>query len=1074
MKNILKVFLFSLITVSAMGQGTTTSGINGRVVDNKGETLPGATIQATHEPTGTQYGAITDFDGFFRLPNMEVGGPYTLQISYVGYESYEQKGISLSLGQTYKVDVTLGDSKVELDEVVVIGKRNEYNIFDGNRTGAETFIQAEQIESMPTIARNLTDFTRLTPQSSVNDDGAISIAGANNRYNAISIDGAVNNDVFGLAATGTNGGQTGGSPISMDAIEQFQVVIAPYDVRQSGFNGASINAVTRRGTNDFHGSVYYFTKNEKLAGKTPGGIALSEGEERESLTDFSASTYGARLAGPIIKNKLFFFFNAEIQRDEEPNPFSFATYRGDATQSDIEGLVNTMKNQYGYDPGGYSDFTSELNSNKVLARIDANLSKVHKLTLRHSYTYNESVSPYGASSSSLNFYNNGIYFPSTTNSTALELKSNFDNSSNNLIVGYTSVLDDRDPMGQNFPKLTIWDGDGTIYLGSEEYSTANQLDQKILTVTDNFNIYKGKHTFTFGFNMEYSHTYNLFIRQNFGSYVYSSLDDFLNNEAAYQYARSYSLVDDITGDGSSAAAEFSMMQFGVYAQDEIQVSDKFKLTLGLRADIPTFLDDPREDTHFNTEVLPALEAEGYDLEGAKAGSMPESSLMFSPRLGFNYDVNGDQSTQIRGGIGIFTSRIPLVWPGGSYANCGVIIGGAYQRSSWGTPIYFNPDWQDQYTAADFGGSDAGYGGQIDLFAKDFKFPQVFRTSIAVDQKLPWDMIGTLEVLYSKTLNNVVYKDLNIENDKITLTGGPDNRTIYDPNAGTVDSDYTYILLGSNTNEGYSYNFTAQLQKPFTNGLSASLAYTFGRSMSINDGLSSQNSSQWRYVSHVESRNDLRLGYSTFDLGSRIVGSLSYTIDYLNHGATTISLFYNGQSGDRYSYVYDGSLTSAEDYNDYTLMYIPSVQTDINLVDITDGEGNVTMTAAQQWSALNEFIESDDYLSENRGDYVERNGARLDFQHNFDLKIMQDFYVNNHKLQISLDVFNVGNMLNKNWGEKRYVSYDTFALVDFIGFEDDGTTPQFQFTTPSSEVGSIDDSGILSSRWQAQLGIRYIF
>ena len=699
MKQILKAILFSFIAISAMGQGTTTSGVNGRVIDNKGETLPGATILAIHEPTGTQYGAITDFDGYFRVPNMEVGGPYTLQVSFIGFDTFEQKGISLSLGQTYKVDVTLGEAMVELEEVVFIGKRNEYNIIDGNRTGAETFIQAEQIEAMPTIARNLTDFTRLTPQSTVDDDGAISIAGANNRYNAISIDGAVNNDVFGLAATGTNGGQTGGTPISMDAIEQFQVVIAPYDVRQSGFNGASINAVTRRGTNDFHGSAYYFMKNENLAGKTPGGIKLGEGEKREKLNEFTANTYGTRLGGPIIKNKLFFFLNAEIQREETPNPFSFATYNGASTQSDIDNLASVLKNQYGYDAGGYTNFTSELNSNKILARIDANLSQVHRLTLRHSYTYNESISPSSSSSKAIHFYNNGVYFPSTTNSTALELKSNFEGSSNNLIVGYTTVLDDRDPMGSNFPRVAIYDNNndpnnpkkGTVYLGSEAYSTANQLDQKILTITDNFNLYKGKHTLTFGFNIEYSSTYNLFIRQNYGEYTFSSLSDFLNNESAIQYNRSYSLVDNVTGDGSKAAAEFGMVQYGVYAQDEIQVSDKLKLTLGLRADIPTFSDEPREDIHFNEVTLPALKEEGYDMQGAKAGSMPKGSLLFSPRLGFNYDVKGDQFTQIRGGVGVFTSRIPLVWPGGSYSNCGVIIGGVSQKSSAELPIYFRSD-----------------------------------------------------------------------------------------------------------------------------------------------------------------------------------------------------------------------------------------------------------------------------------------------------------------------------------------------------------------------------------------------
>ena len=452
--------------------------------------------------------------------------------------------------------------------------------------------------------------------------------------------------------------------------------------------------------------------------------------------------------------------------------------------------------------------------------------------------------------------------------------------------------------------------------------------------------------------------------------------------------------------------------------------------------------------------------------------------MFSPRFGFNYDVLGDQTIQIRGGAGIFTSRVPLVWPGGSYTNNGVMIGGVYHRSSWGDSIYFKPQWDAQYKAADFGGADAAYGGQVDLYAEDFKFPQVLRANIAIDQKLPWGMVGTLEAIYTKTLNNVLYYNYNINNDKFTMTGGPDNRTVTSPDAGSVDGDYSRIMLGTNTNEGMAYNITAQLQKPFSNGLTANLAYTFGRSKSINDGLSSQNSSQWRYVGNVNGRNDLELSYSTFDMGHRIIAFVSYRIEYLKRGATTISLVYNGQSGERFSYVYDNAISSAEDYNEYDLIYVPSIASDINLIDITDGDGNVTKTASAQWTELDEYIKGDDYLDSRRGDYVERFGARTPFEHNIDLKFAQDIFIEaggrRHTLQITFDVFNLGNLLKETWGEKRYVPYTTVPLIDFEGFAENGTTPEFTFEKPNGDVWYVDDSGIFSSRWQAQFGIRYLF
>ncbi len=1076
-KHLMLVVSFLMISSVAISQ-VTTAGMNGRITASTGESMPGATVIAIHTPSGTQYGTTTDMQGNYRIPNMNVGGPYQVSISYVGFENYVNNDVYLNLGQTYKLSVTLSEKASTIAGVEVVGAR--YDIFDGNRTGTETNVSLQTIERMPSIGRNFSDYTRLTPQARVTQGGGIEVAGTNNRYNAIYIDGAVNNDVFGLTNQGTNGGQTGISPFSMDIIEQVSIQVAPYDIKLGGFAGAGINAVTRRGNNEFQGSAYYITRNENFAGKTPSDDPDLDEAKRVKLNPFTSKTMGLRIGGPIVKDKLFFFMNAELQKDETPQPFDFTTYNGEVTAEQLTELSNKLSS-YGYDAGGYTDVSRTLDGKKLFARLDWNISDVHKLMVRHQYTKAEENSPSNSSITAIRFGNSGIYFPSTTNSSALELKSNFSNTmSNSVIVGFTSVNDDRDPMGSNFPYVRIKDGNSNIYFGSEEFSTGNQLKQNIITLTDNFEIYKGNHTFTIGTHNEYYQMYNLFIRQNFGSYQFNSIQDFLSGAPAYQYDRTFSLVDGITGDGSKAAAEFNALQIGLYVQDEIQMTDKLKVTVGLRADMPMFLDKPSLNEDFNNNVIPILEAAGWDLEGAQTGQMPDPAIMLNPRVGFNYDVNGDQTFQFRGGAGLFTSRIPYVWPGASFQNNAVITGGMRVTTEGAPELIFNPDWNNQPTV-----SATQPSGQVDIFAKEFKFPKVFRTSLAVDKKLPWGLIGTFEMTYTKNLNNVLYYNLRYEKTG-ELTGTGDNRPIWsridlgqDPNTGR-NRAYTDIILGTNTNEGYSYNITAQLQKTFANGISGSLAYNLGHAKSMNDGVSSQNSSQWR-VPNVRGKNDLDLATSDFDMGSRIVGFLSYKKEYLKHTATTIGLFYTGQSGVAFSYGYaDGSSKYlGEDNNSLELLYVPKNQDDINLVDITVGE--TVLSADQQWDDLNAFIEADDYLSSRRGQYVERNSSRVPFMHIFDFRIAQDFFVNvggkRNTLQVALDIFNLGNMLSKDWGRIYYSSgayYNNYPLVKLEGFQEDNTTPTFSFRKPKGEVWAIDDSGLFSSRWQGQLTIRYIF
>ncbi|GAB4232467.1 MAG: TonB-dependent receptor [Ekhidna sp.] len=1072
MKKILLTVTLAISGLLVFGQGSTTSAMNGRITDTSGEALIGATVVAVYTPTGAEYGNITDVDGYYRIPNMKVGGPYTITVSYVGFETYTEENVYLNLGQSLKFSAILKESAQALTEVVVTAASG---IIDGNRTGAETRISTQEISSLPNASRGLNDFTRLTPQASLTSNGGISIAGSNNRYNSIFIDGASSNDVFGLAGNGQNGGQIPNYPlVSMDALDQISVAIAPYDVTLSGFAGGGISAVTRSGTNDFEGSVYYFVRNQDFVGKTPKFISEPANIEREKVPEFSAKTYGFRVGGPIIKDKLFFFMNGEIQRDETPVPFDFDSYTGSLTRSDVDQFVSTL-NGLGYDPGSYEDVIRELKAERFLIKFDYNLSKQHKITLRHSYNKGENFSPSGSSTSRIRFANSGIFFPNTTNATTLEVNSNFSEMSNKLILGYTSIEDNRDPLGSPFPYIDIRDGD--IEAGSEQFSTANLLEQKIFTLTNNFSLYKGRHTITIGTHNEFYDMNNVFIRQNFGAYRYNSIADFIadvngGSGLATQYDRSYSLVDNTTGDATNAAAAFKATQLGFYVQDEFQASSKLKLTGGLRIDIPMFNDDPAEDTYFNNTTVGLIEAAGYDLKGARAGQAPDAQVLFSPRLGFNYDLNGDQTTQIRGGIGVFTSRIPYVWPGAMYNNNGLTVGGTRQFSG----IDFNPDPFDQPTVGDFGGTDDIPQGQMDLFASDFKYPQVLRTSLAVDQQLPWGLIGTIEFMYTKNINAIFYENLNLAPSTETLEGTPDNRPIF--TNGDVDPTYTRIILGSNTDEGYSYNFSASLTKPFDNGLTANLAYNFGRAEAIFEGTSSQNSSQWRGVYSVFGRNNAPLGRSDFDVASRILASVSYKKEYLNNFATTVSLFYNGQSGNPFSYTYNDGRFTGEDSRERALIFVPENQNDI-VFDESDA------SAAAQWAALDAYISNDDYLSERRGKYAEKNMARTPFTSILDLRLLQDFYIEmasgkRNTIQLSFDIFNFGNLLNGNWG-KRYFTPDgdgtSVEILSFEGFQPGTNIPTFSFDTDLQDKKDIlgkDDSGLISSRWQMQFGIRYIF
>ena len=1090
------LFIACLLVLSGMLHAqVTTSGISGTITDESGGGLPGATIVAVPVPSGTDYGTVTNVDGMFQLFGMRTGGPYTVTVSYVGLNKETYTEITLTLGNVYNLNSQLKKSATQLDEVVIVGNKN--SAFNSKKTGAAVNISNEAMNVVPTISRGLKDLTKLSPLAN-NSGSGTSFAGSNNRYNQFAIDGLVNNDVFGLASSGTNGGQTGIEPISLDAIEEFQINIAPYDVRQGGFTGGGINAVTKSGTNTFHGSAYYFGNNQSLVGQNNPAD-----DSKAAYPDYKDYQAGFTLGGPIIKNKLFFFINGEMDRKSTPLSYMPGTAGSNITVEEVNKVIAVLDRiAPDYDPGSYTDLTNETNSDKFLAKLNWNINQNHKLSLRHSYTYGENYDN-SRSANALRFSNNGLYFPSTTNSTGLELNSMFNNkASNRFLLGYTTVRDHRQPLGSPFSTILVNLGSGkTITVGSEYSSVANELNQDIFSVTDDYTMYKGKHSITVGTHNEFYKFYNLFVQNIYGSYAYNSLANFETvgtptEVAPTYYAKGYSFATDDDPSQIKGAAEFSAYQFGVYGQDEYKATKNLLITLGLRIDLPVFPDKPMNNDAFDS---------AYADKGVATGTLPVTRLMFSPRLGFNWDVFGDKSLKVRGGTGLFTGRVPFVWVSNQFSNNGQ-LNGAYSvgsTASSATPITnpagitFEPDPFDQPFAEDFGKKSGR--GAINVIDKNFKFPQVFRTNLAIDKTLPGGINATIEGIYSRTYNNINFTNLNRQKNTEFAFEGVDQRPRYttssnDPtksgynSAARIDANYEEIVYLQNTNEGYSYNVSVQLQKLFDFGLNASIAYSYGHAYDLNSGTSSVAYSNWRYVNQVNGLNDLELSKSNFDPGSRFVGFVSYQKEYLNKMMSTqISLYYNGQSGQPLSFIYNGDMNYDGSSND--LIYIPKTSTDINLVAYTtkDADGNtINHTPEEQWTALDAYLNSDDYLKEHRGEYAERNGARLPFQNNFDLRIMQEFRLKTgpitNKLQISFDMLNIGNLFNSDWGRVYNATNLQSTLINYTGLVDlDSSSaynfsnkPKFTYTGGGLVNGNPYSASDYLSRWRGQIGIRYIF
>lgn len=1053
--------IFSLVMICTVSAQVTTSSINGKVTDAKGEVLVGATVIAVHNPTGTQYGALTNPDGRYNIQGMRTGGPYTITVSYVGYQSVEMTDITLSLGEPRTFDVYLKES-VEMDAVVVVSTANSR--FNANKTGAAVNFSRGIIENVPTIDRSIADVARLSPlaSSTKSSTGGISFAGANNRYNSFQIDGTVSNDVFGLTSSGTNGGQTSTNPISMETIEEIQIVIAPYDVRQSGFTGGGINAVTKSGTNSFKGSAYTYFRNNNLVGKGASG---------EKYAEQSTQTYGFTFGGPLVKDKLFFFVGGEYYKDKTPAAvYDENNTDGFVTTEQLEQIREQYKKLTGYDTAGFGQHTPEIWSANVMARLDWNINDSNKMMLRYNYG-GASADKYYTSSGSY-YFNDASYFQrNETHSLVAELQSRISNSvSNELRVGYTRVRDWREaaaPGGAPTVSISVSNPAGdsskktTVYLGNEYCSYANQLDQDIFTITDNLTWYKGDHTITFGTHNEFYKMYNVYAQNATGAWSFSSLEDFMNNNAD-QFKYTYYESDDLDEKGNWGA-KFGAAQFGLYLQDEWRASDKFTMTYGLRMDVPVMFKNPSVNDEFNNSDVAKK-------HGVATGEVASGNVLLSPRLGFRWYVDEEKNILLRGGLGLFTGRVPFVWMSNQYSNTGVDQVSVTGDPDKGQTI---PSLGTNITADEVKAMGLGAGAAtINVVDKKFKYPQVFRVNLAADFNIGNGWSATVEALYSKTFNNMYMQNIDYEDSgkKIyTVPGVEESAAILYKDM----TNYSNIIYLKNTNKGYSYSLTAQLRKAFDFGLTLDAAYTFGHSYSVFDGTSSVAYSNWKY-NYARNTNDPQLSLSSFDIPHRVIASVNYNTRYGKNErwGTNLSLIYEGHSGQAYSfYYYDNAKTTigggkffnGDGVGGNDLMYVPTAE-DMDKMNWASQADKENFEA---------FIQGNKVLNANRGKYSERNQFHMPFESQFDFSFSQDFYYNvkrGGKITFMWTVMNVANLLNKDWG-KYYDNVYAFAPLTVQGYTE---TADGNYVPTFSYYENYKDLNDYFSRWRMQFGIRVTF
>lgn len=1045
MRKILFLSIFIMFSIFQLSSQVTTASLTGKVSDEKNEDVIGATVAVTHVPSGTVYGVTTLDNGRFTISNMRVGGPYKVEVSYTGYGNTSLENVYLNLGEKLNLDFIIKTIEQQLDQIVITGTSG---IIDKDRTGASTKITRDQLNNLPTISRSAADYTRLNPMSA---EGG-SFAGRNDQFNNYSVNGTIFNNPFGLDAA-TPGGQTDAQPISLDAIDQIQVSIAPYDVTQSGFTGAAINAVTKSGNNNFEGTVYGFFRNSDMIGSKIDGTEVNSG-------DLSQAQYGFGVGGPIIKDKAFFFANLEFENRSDLGSY-FLPSNGIATgsnvsrvlESDLQLVSSLLKDRYGYETGAYQDFKHDADNKKGLLRLDINISKDHKLSATYNFldafkdkpAHPSAIGRRGPDLTTLQFQNSGYRINNKVNSGIIELKSVFGSKfANKLQAGLTQFRDTRDPFSSPFPVLNIGkNGSRYIVAGHEPFSINNRLNQDVLQLQNNFNIYLSNHTVTIGAAFEKFQFDNSFNLTAYGPRVFfpdvdiNEFEDIINSGALDAEVNAAQVAFENNNENNTwALAETNLGQASGYVQDEISLTDKLTVTAGVRMDMPMYF-DTRDKILENIARNGGLVSDGgtyapdvtyYNEEGNPVKFdhtvLPEQTPLINPRLGFNYEAS--PSLQIRGGSGLFSGRFPAVWVGNQVAN----------------PAFFF----------------------YCVTSPTFKFPQVWRSNLGVDKAFASGWTASMDLLYTKDRNAQMTRNYGLIKPLGTLQG-VDDRPIYlatDRAQGPFGGS-TNAYVFTNTSLGSSFNASFQIQKSWSSA-SFMLAYNFldaKDAASIDAEISSD--AYDRNPANIQNSNLEVLAPSLYGNKHRVIAALSKKFKYGKNMATTISLFTEYAKGGRYSYTYSGDINNdGSGLND--LIYVPN---DAEIDQMTFSGDN----ANEQKAAFKAYISQDEYLSGRRGDYTEKYGALSPWYNHWDLRVLQDIGVSNeNKFQISIDLLNAGNLINSSWGVRQYATYTGLAQPVAVSVTDGSPTYSFDLSQKSTFFNDFSTT----SRWQLQLGLRYIF
>jgi Carboxypeptidase regulatory-like domain/TonB dependent receptor-like, beta-barrel len=1089
-KRLFTMLIFLSLTVLMYGQGSTTSSMSGQIVDNNGEILPGASIIATHVPSGTIYGAIANNTGLFAVQGMRPGGPYKVEVSFIGFSKKAFTDINLSLGENYELNTDLTESSTQLNEVVVVGIKTSK--FNNTKTGATTNISGDQMKLLPTINRSISDIARVSPYSN-----GMSFSGGDGRSSNFTVDGANFNNNFGLGSSLPGGG----NPISLDAIEEVQVVIAPFDVKQTNFIGGGINAITKSGTNTVKGSAYTYQTNQNMRGNKIGDHDFGDRAEE------SNSIYGLSLGGPIVKNKLFLFANLEYEKSPQQVIYWRASDDGISdqqtisrtTSADLQTVSDHLRDNYGYETGSYKNFPADLSNLKYLVRLDWNINDANKFNVRFNHTKNTGWrSPNGNSTDgsyrdrtkyrvgeySMSYANSMYSMDNIVNSGSMELNSRFTkNMSNQLLVTYSDIQDVRGSTSEPFPFIDIMSGDiatGSdaldpyISAGHELFTWNNGVKNKVITVTDNFTYYVNAHKLTAGVSYEYQMADNNYMRSGTGYYRYASMSDFLSGAVPVDFALTYGANGELV---PSNAVKFN--QIGAYVQDEWNPVPNLKVTIGLRADNLSFVDD----IITNNAIL------GLDFgsRNINTGEWPKSKINMSPRVGLTWDVKGDKSLVVRGGTGMFTGRLPLVFFTNMPSNAGM------NQLLMKVQTRFNPD-----------GSVASRDDRLDLLAgniitdpnemidrlgfqtvvtpedgsipssiagvdQNFRMPQVWKTSTAVDYKMPVDFpfSVTAEGIFTKNINAVMLDNYNVKNPDASWTkfAGPDNRYMF-------PSDFLYTTVRdaavlTNTNKGYGYTLNLTLNAEPVKNLDIMAAYTKTEMQEVSGMPGSNAYSAWTGLITVDGPNNATVQRSQYVVPDKVIASVSYRISYLDdHMASTFGLFITGFTPYGNSFTYSNDMNGDGIKND--LIYIPKQKGEVAFVSTADED------------AFFAFIEQDKYLSKHQGEYAEANAARAPWVNRLDFRFVQDFSIKagdtRNTLQLSVDVLNIGNLLNSKWGVYKNMAASKYgAILEYEG-SDASNVPSYSMVQVDGAypTETYDTYLNIGQTWSLQVGLRYIF